>query len=91
MGKNKECDIYIGQFGLDDNCYAVYSDLAPWQIEGVEGVVDVSATLRDEGYLIVTRDKRYNHKKVLADIRQLVEKGKPKEKFSLKTLIFGRS
>lgn len=70
MATKKE-NVYIESFGFGNNRFAIYSDLSQWAIERIEGVYGVSDTLRNEGYLIVTIDKRYDINKVLSEIKLL--------------------
>lgn len=66
--------IYIEGFGTGNNRFAVYSDLTLWQIQNIGGVHDVSEV--NEGYLLVTIDKRFDIREVLDEIKSLADKEK---------------
>ncbi len=67
----RKTNIYIEQFGPDKNEFKIYSDLSSRDIERINGVVNVSDIMLDEGYLVVIIDKRFDIKEVLSEIKKL--------------------
>jgi hypothetical protein len=71
-------DIHIEK--SDDYKYEIWCDLAAKDIEGLEGVVYVSAAFKDvSGSILVVIDPRYDVNSVLEEIRELDEFNRTRE------------